>query len=171
MKVSFTLNGEPVRVEIRPDMRLSDLLRERLGKTGTKHGCEIGECGACSVILDGTLVSSCLVLAPQAEGCSIVTIEGIRGPDGGPDDLQEAFIEAGAVQCGFCTPGMVLAATALLARHPRPSRAQIVEGLSGNLCRCTGYQQIMEAIEATARRRAGASAAQPHGPTGQGLVT
>jgi carbon-monoxide dehydrogenase small subunit len=155
MRIQFTLNGRPTTVDAPADIPLLHLLRDYLELTGTKCGCEIGECGACSVLLDGEVVNSCLVPAPQVEGRDVVTIEGIRGPDGGPSDLQEAFIEAGAVQCGFCTPGMILAATALLAKHPQPSRPQIIEALSGNLCRCTGYQQIVDAIELTVRRRAG----------------
>jgi carbon-monoxide dehydrogenase small subunit len=121
--------------------------------TGTKEGCGVGECGACSVLLDGELVNACLILAAQANGRRVVTIEGIRGPDGGPNDLQQAFIDYGAVQCGFCIPGMVLAGEALLARNPRPSRMEIRRAIAGNLCRCTGYIQIVDAIEATARRR------------------
>jgi len=154
MEMHFTLNGQSVSADVTADTKLLGLLREYLGLTGTKCGCGIGECGACSVILDGDLVNSCLVLAPQVEGRQVVTIEGIRGPAGGPNDLQEAFVDAGAVQCGFCTPGMILAATALLGKHSTPTRAQIIGGLSGNLCRCTGYQQIVDAVELTARRRA-----------------
>jgi aerobic carbon-monoxide dehydrogenase small subunit len=154
MKITFTLNGRSTSVDIAADVNLLALLRDTLGLTGTKCGCEIGECGACSVLLDGEVVNSCLVLAPQVQDRQVVTIEGIRGPDGGPNDLQDAFIEAGAVQCGFCTPGMIVAATALLQKHAQPSREAIIEGISGNLCRCTGYQQIVDAIELTARRRA-----------------
>jgi len=153
--IQFTLNGQPVAIDAPADITLLKLLRETLNLTGTKCGCEIGECGACSVILNGEVVNSCLVLAPQVDGQSVITIEGIRGPDGGPNDLQEAFIEAGAVQCGYCTPGMIIAATALLNKNPHPTRQEIIEGISGNLCRCTGYQQIVDAIELTARRRAG----------------
>lgn len=155
MEIRFTLNGKPTVVDVPPDITLLHLLREYLDLTGTKCGCEIGECGACSVILDGAVVNSCLVLAPQVEGRQVITIEGIRGPDGGPNDLQEAFIETGAIQCGFCTPGMVVAATALLRKHGYPTREQIIEGISGNLCRCTGYQQIVEAVQLTVLRRAG----------------
>jgi aerobic carbon-monoxide dehydrogenase small subunit len=153
MKIKFTLNGAPVRLEAPADISLLALLRDHLNLTGTKEGCGVGECGACSVFLDGRLVNSCLVLAPQVGGRQVTTIEGIRGPDGGPNDLQQAFIDCGAVQCGFCTPGMVLAGEALLATHPQPTRAQIREAIAGNLCRCTGYQQIVDAIEVTARRR------------------
>ncbi|MCE1253763.1 MAG: (2Fe-2S)-binding protein [Anaerolineae bacterium] len=153
MKIRFSLNGKTVELECADSRRLVDALREDLGLTGTKEGCGIGECGACSVLLDGQLVNSCLVLAAQVEGRSVVTIEGIRGADGGPNDLQEAFIKYGAVQCGFCTPGMVLAGEALLANKTRPSRAEIREAIAGNLCRCTGYQQIVDAISATALSR------------------
>ena len=158
MQIQFTLNGQPTTADVPPDITLLKLLRDHLGLTGTKSGCEIGECGACSVILDGEVVNSCLVPAPQVKGREIITIEGIRGPDGGTNDLQEAFIEAGAVQCGFCTPGMIVAATALLERHGHPTREQIIEGISGNLCRCTGYQQIVDAVELAATRRAGEEA-------------
>jgi carbon-monoxide dehydrogenase small subunit len=153
MKIEFTLNGEPVRVEAPATTTLLQLLREHLGLTGSKPGCEVGECGACSVILDGRAVNSCQLLAPQVEGREVTSIEGIRGPDGGPSDLQLAFLEFGAVQCGYCTPGMVVAAEAFLSRHPNPTRAEIREAISGNLCRCTGYQQIVDAVEATAARR------------------
>jgi len=153
MEIRFTLNGQSVTVEAPADITLLRLLREHFGLMGTKYGCGIGECGACAVILDEELVNSCLVLAPQVQGREVVTIEGVRGPDGGPNDLQEAFIEAGAVQCGYCTPGMIMAATALLAKHAQPTRQEIIEGISGNLCRCTGYQQIVDAVEITAQRR------------------
>lgn len=155
MKIAFTLNGNNISVEAPADISLLHLLRDYLGMTGTKEGCGVGECGACSVILDGRLVNSCLVLAPQVAGRNVITIEGIRGPDGGPNDLQRNFIEYGAVQCGFCIPGMVLAGEALLARTLTPTRAEIREAIAGNLCRCTGYQQIVDAIEATARERRG----------------
>jgi len=157
MKMTFNLNGNPVSVEAPADSTLLTVLRDYLGMTGTKEGCNIGECGACSVLLDGRLVNSCLTLAAQAQGRTVVTIEGVRAPDGGPNDLQEAFIQYGAVQCGFCIPGMVLAGEALLAANPRPSRIQIREAIAGNLCRCTGYQQIVDAIQATASQRLGRS--------------
>ena len=160
MKIEFTLNGAPVEVEAPATITLLHLLREYLGLTGTKPGCEVGECGACSVILDGRVVNSCQLLAPQVHGREVVTIEGIGAPDGGPSDLQLAFLEFGAVQCGYCTPGMVVAAEAFLARQDltgsrlrEPVRSEIREAISGNLCRCTGYQQIVDAIEATAARR------------------
>ncbi len=153
MLIEFTLNHQPITVDAPPDITLLALLRDHLGLTGTKEGCEIGECGTCSVILDGRLVNSCLLLAPQVAGREIITVEGIRGPDGGPNDMQENFIDYGAVQCGFCIPGMVLAGEALLTHNPRPTRQEIREAISGNLCRCTGYQQIVDAIEATAEER------------------
>jgi carbon-monoxide dehydrogenase small subunit len=153
MKIAFTLNGSPVSVIAPADTTLLSLLRDHLDLTGTKCGCSIGECGACSVLLDDRLVNSCLVLAPQVIGRGVTTIEGIRAPDGGPNDLQQAFIDHGAVQCGFCTPGMVLAGEALLASNPHPTRMQIRQAIAGNLCRCTGYQQIVDAIQATAASR------------------
>jgi aerobic carbon-monoxide dehydrogenase small subunit len=153
MKIEFILNGSPTSLEIPADSRLLTVLRDQLGLTGTKEGCGIGECGACSVLLDGRLVNACLVLAPQVHGRQVVTIEGIRSAAGGPNDLQQAFIDYGAVQCGFCTPGMVLAGEAILSSNPMPSRRQIRTAIAGNLCRCTGYQQIVDAIQATARHR------------------
>jgi aerobic-type carbon monoxide dehydrogenase small subunit (CoxS/CutS family) len=153
MRIAFTLNGSPVSVDAPADNTLLSVLRDYLGLTGTKQGCEIGECGACSVLLDGRLVNACLVLAAQAGGRQVVTIEGIRGPGGGPNDLQQAFIDYGAVQCGYCIPGMVLAGESLLAANPKPNRAEIREAIAGNLCRCTGYQQIVDAIQATASKR------------------
>jgi carbon-monoxide dehydrogenase small subunit len=157
VRIEFTLNGHLVSIDAPADKTLLHVLREDLGLTGTKEGCEVGECGACSVLLDDRLVNSCLTLAAQAGGRRVVTIEGIRGSNGGPNDLQAAFIELGAVQCGYCTPGMVLAGEALLAKNSRPSRAEIREAIAGNLCRCTGYQQIIDAIQAAAahRREAG----------------
>jgi len=154
MKIDFVLNGQPVAVEAPASQTLLQLLREGLGLTGSKPGCEIGECGACSVLLDGEVVNACLTLAPQVQGRSLVTIEGIHAADGGPNDLQVALVAAGAVQCGYCTPGMVMAGEALLARTLTPSRDEIQAAIAGNLCRCTGYHQIVAAIEATARQRA-----------------
>ena len=155
MLIEFTLNHKSIAVEAPADITLLTLLRDYLGLTGSKEGCSVGECGACSVIMDGRLVNSCLVLAPQAGGCEIITIEGIRAPDGGPNDMQENFITYGAVQCGICIPGMVIAGEALLMQNAHPTRADIRTALAGNLCRCTGYQQIVDAIEATARGRQG----------------
>ena len=153
MKTTFTLNGVTVEVEAPSDASLLSVLRDELNLTGTKEGCGVGECGACSVILDGRLVNSCLVLACQVGGRRVTTIEGIHAPDGDANDLQQAFIDHGAVQCGFCIPGMVLAGEALLAANPAPSRAEVRHAISGNLCRCTGYQQIVDAIQVTAANR------------------
>jgi aerobic carbon-monoxide dehydrogenase small subunit len=155
MKIDLrlTINGRDARFEVDPDERLLDTLREKAGLTGTKKGCAIGECGACSVLLDGKLVPSCLVLAASADGAEIVTVEGLSSKSG-LSDLQRAFIEEGAVQCGYCTPGMLLAGEYLLSRYQRPTSDQIREGISGNLCRCTGYTKIVSAIRKTARRRA-----------------
>ncbi|RPI80717.1 MAG: (2Fe-2S)-binding protein [Chloroflexi bacterium] len=153
MVIEFLLNNRKVQIDAPPDISLLTLIREHLHLTGTKCGCDVGECGACSVILDGRVVNSCMVLAPQVEGRQVVTIEGICGDDGSPNDLQENFIEYGAVQCGFCTPGMILAAEALLMKNSKPTRVEIREAISGNLCRCTGYQQIVDAVEITAKQR------------------
>jgi carbon-monoxide dehydrogenase small subunit len=152
-EVSFTVNGEPKSVRPFPMERLLDTLRNRLFLTGAKEGCGEGECGSCSVLLNGALVNSCLVPVLQAHGAEIVTIEGLA-PGTRLDDLQEAFLECGGAQCGICTPGMILAAHHLLHRKPHPTPEQIREGLSGNLCRCTGYIQIVEAVAEAARRRA-----------------
>lgn len=153
MKLSFLLNGSTVNVEAPADSTLLAMLRDHLGLTGTKEGCGVGECGTCSVLLDGRLVNSCLVLAAQADGREVITIEGIRGADGGPNDLQQSFIDAGAVQCGYCIPGMVLAGEALLAATLNPTRLEIRAAIAGNLCRCTGYQQIVDAIQITSQKR------------------
>ena len=153
MRIGFNLNGCEISAEAPADINLLTFLRDILGMTGTKEGCAVGECGACSVLLDGRLVNSCLVLAGQAAGRNVVTIEGIHGPNGEPNDLQQAFIDYGAVQCGYCIPGMVLAGEALLAINPKPNRHEIRTAIAGNLCRCTGYQQIVDAIQATAAYR------------------
>ena len=145
--IRFLINGKEVQVDVPPHWTLLRLLREGLGLTGTKEGCGIGECGACTVLLDGMPVNSCLVLAPKVEGRRVETIEGLGSRDL-LHPLQKAFIEHGAIQCGFCTPGMLMASKALLDRNPQPTREEIKEAISGNLCRCTGYQQIIEAIEA-----------------------
>lgn len=154
MHVSFTLNGEPIELaDVPQDMILLELLRDRLGLIGTKRGCETGTCGACSVLVDDALTRSCRTLVRDVLGHHVTTIEGIPGPDGGLSDLQAAFLEYGAVQCGYCTPGMIIAAEALLRRNPAPTRDEIRAAIHGNLCRCTGYVQIVDAIEAVARRR------------------
>jgi len=148
--VRLRVNGEDLEVAFAPYKTLLEVLREDLGLTGTKHGCELGECGACTVLVDGEAVLSCLLLGVEAEGRSIETIEGLaRGPELHP--LQAAFADLGGAQCGYCTPGVILTAKALLDREPAPSRERIREATAGNLCRCTGYQQIAEAIERAAR--------------------
>ena len=149
MIIRFTLNGRGAEIETDPLRRLVDLLREDFGMTGTKEGCGTGECGACTILVNGESRLSCLMYAAQLEGEEIVTIEGMSSKDG-MHPLQEAFIRYGAVQCGFCTPGMIMAAADLLTRNPRPTREQIREGISGNLCRCTGYRKIVDAVEAAA---------------------
>ena len=147
VKVSFILNGERKEAEVSPEMTLLELLREVLGLTGTKEGCGEGECGACTVLLDGRPVYSCLLLAAQVDGREVETIEGV-GTEEEPHPLQRAFVRKGAVQCGFCTPGMIMTAKALLEENPKATRSEIREAIAGNLCRCTGYWQIIEAIEA-----------------------
>ena len=154
--IAFTLNGKPVALDVHPSQNLLGLLRETLGLTGTKCGCDTGDCGACAILLDGRLVYSCRVQAGDLEGRQVVTIEGVHGPDGGLSAVQEAFLAHGAVQCGYCIPAMVLAGEALLARSPAPTRQEIREAITPVLCRCTGYQQIIEAIEDAAARRQGA---------------
>ena len=147
------VNGEETEVAFEPHKTLLEVLREDVGLTGTKHGCELGECGACAVLIDGEPQLSCLVLALECAGRSIETVEGLAsGAELHP--LQAAFADLGAAQCGYCTPGILLTAKALLAHEPQPSRERIQEAISGNLCRCTGYQQIVEAIEEGARRMA-----------------
>jgi carbon-monoxide dehydrogenase small subunit len=143
--ITMTVNGAPVEAAVDPNRTLVQFLREDLGLTGTKHGCGLGDCGACTVILDGKPVNSCLVLAVQANGREVLTIEGLA-ENGKLHPIQQAFVKTGAVQCGFCTPGMILSAKALLDENPRPTEREIRTAISGNLCRCTGYQKIVEAI-------------------------
>ena len=150
MKLRLTVNGDPREVEVWEGESLLFALREGLGLPGSKNACEQGECGSCSVLLDGVLVCSCLVLAAQADGHDVVTVEGL-GEDGELHRVQEAFAETGAVQCGFCTPGLVVATADLLARKPEPSDDEIREALSGNLCRCTGYAKIFDAVRLAAQ--------------------
>lgn len=145
--IRMTLNGEEVDVSFAPYKTLLEVLREDLGHTGTKHGCELGECGACAVLLDGVPVLSCLVLAVECDGRKVLTVEGLV-TDGSLHPLQQTFADLGAAQCGYCTPGILVTAKALLDQNAHPSRDQIREALSGNLCRCTGYLQIFEAVEA-----------------------
>jgi aerobic carbon-monoxide dehydrogenase small subunit len=149
VRISLTVNGDPLQTDVWPGESLLYMLRERLGLPGSKNACEQGECGSCSVLLDGTLACACLVLAAQADGHELVTVEGLAGDDG-LHRVQQAFVEAGAVQCGFCTPGLVVAAADLLERVPSPGDDEIREALSGNLCRCTGYGRILEAVRSAA---------------------
>ena len=149
MRVELTVNGERHEADVWAGESLLYVLRERLGLPGSKNACEQGECGSCSVLLDGKLVCACLVLAAQADGHELVTIEGL-GENGGLHAVQEAFTETGAVQCGFCTPGLIVATADLLARNPSPSDDEIREALSGNLCRCTGYAKIFDAVRLAA---------------------
>jgi len=146
--LNFILNGEPVQVEIEPHLTLLELLRNELELTGTKEGCGMGECGACTVLLDGKAINSCILPALEVEGKGVTTIEGVADDKGGLHPIQKAFIEYGAIQCGFCTPGMVLSAKALLDENPKPTEEEIRNGIAGNLCRCTGYLQIVQAIKA-----------------------
>ena len=151
MRIALTVNGEPHEADVWGGESLLFALRERLGLPGSKNACEQGECGSCSVLLDGTLVCACLVLAAQADGHEVVTVEGLV-EDGRLHRVQEAFVEAGAVQCGFCTPGLVVATADLLLRSPDPGEDEIREALSGNLCRCTGYTKIFDAVRLAASR-------------------
>jgi carbon-monoxide dehydrogenase small subunit len=150
MRLRLTVNGQARELEVAPDRRVLDLLREDLGLTGVKEGCGAGECGACTILVDGEARLGCLLLAAQLAGREVTTIEGLA-PPGRLHPVQQAFIDGGAVQCGFCSPGMILAAVDLLRRDPSPSRELIRQGLSGNLCRCTGYHMIVDAVESAAR--------------------
>ena len=149
LTVHFTINGEQRDAQIEPNLTLLEVVRDELRLTGSKEGCGTGDCGACSMIVNGKLVTSCLMLAPQADGAEIETIEGLAR-DGTLHPLQQTFIDTGAVQCGFCIPGMILAGKVLLDRNPAPDERQIREAIAGNLCRCTGYTKIVEAIDAAA---------------------
>ena len=152
-EMEFTLNGEKVKVEVESTWTLLYLLREKFELTGTKLGCGYGECGACTVIMDGQAVNACLVPVLEAEGMNVTTIEGLAQSDGQLHPLQKAFIDHGAVQCGFCTPGMIMSAKALLDEKQSPTDEEIKESIAGNLCRCTGYVKIIEAVKAAARGR------------------
>jgi carbon-monoxide dehydrogenase small subunit len=151
--ITLTVNQKEYELAVSPNMALMDLLRDELNLTGVKEGCGIGECGACTVLLNGSAVSSCIVLAVEADGCEIETIEGLDTEDG-LHPIQEAFVEHGAIQCGFCTPGMILSAKGLLNKNPNPSEHEIRTAISGNLCRCTGYQKIVEAIKTLSEHKA-----------------
>ncbi len=148
--ISLTVNGTAHDLAVEPRRTLSELLREDLGLTGTKKGCGIGDCGACTVLLNGVATFSCLTLAIQADGCSVQTVEGLA-QEGRLNLLQQAFVDHGAIQCGFCSPGMLMMATELLRDNPKPSEPDIRRAISGNLCRCTGYQKIVEAIQSVAK--------------------
>ncbi|MGP3970128.1 (2Fe-2S)-binding protein [Streptomyces sp. 6N223] len=165
MRVNLTVNGRPRTADdVWEGESLLYVLRERLGLPGSKNACEQGECGSCTVRLDGELVCACLVAAGQAEGAEVTTVEGLSPDPAGLAPLQRAFLDAGAVQCGFCTPGLLMTADALLERNPRPSDADIREALSGNLCRCTGYEAILDAVRLAAARagdRGGAAGEEP----------
>ncbi len=150
MDTTFSVNGERVRIDVEPRRTLADALREDCGLTGTHLGCEHGVCGACTVLVDGEPVRACLMFAVQAEGTSITTVEGLAGEDGRLHPLQEAFVEHHGLQCGFCTPGMLITALHLLGTEPNPDRETIREEMSGGICRCTGYQGIVDAVEAAA---------------------
>jgi carbon-monoxide dehydrogenase small subunit len=143
--IYITVNHKPFELTVEPSQTLLEVIREKLGLTGTKAGCLVGDCGACTVLVDGKPVNSCLMLAVQADGKQVTTIEGVETPQG-LHPLQNAFVDKGAIQCGYCTPGMILSAKSLLDRHPRADEAEIRQAISGNLCRCTGYQKIVEAI-------------------------
>jgi len=161
-RIELTVNGRGRTVDVEPHHTLLEMLRDDLALTGTKECCLVGECGACTVIVDGESVDSCLMLGVEADGASITTVEGLATGDR-LDPLQEAFLETGAAQCGFCIPGQLVSARALLDEVPHPTRTQIEEGLAGNLCRCAGYEQIMEAVElAAARGRGRAAESLPH---------
>ncbi len=152
--ITVTVNGARERLDVRPNMTLLQMLREKLALTGTKNGCEAGECGACTVLVDGEPVNSCMMLAVEADEREVLTVEGLA-PQGRLSPLQEAFAEHNAVQCGFCTPGMLMSAHALLERNPDPTDEQIKQALVGNLCRCTGYVRIIRAVRAAADQAAG----------------
>lgn len=152
VQIQLKVNGMAYKMEVEPRRTLLEVIREDLELTGTKEGCGLGECGTCTVLLDGKPIKSCITLAVQANGQEVTTIEGLEWPDGTLHPIQQAFIDHGAIQCGFCTPGMVLSAKALLDENPKPTEMEVKQAIAGNLCRCTGYQKIVEAILAAAGR-------------------
>ena len=147
LNVSCTVNGDLLDFDVAPNRSLLDALRTEMGLTGTKKGCDVGECGSCTILFNGRPANACLILAAEAQGAEITTVEGLQGADGKLHPLQECFMQCGAAQCGFCTPGMLMSAEAMLRENPRPTREEINRNMSGNLCRCTGYKKIVEAIE------------------------
>ncbi len=169
-RMSLLVNGEPRDLLVPVHKTLLEVLREDLGLTGTKHGCELGECGACTVLVDGEPVLSCLTLPIEVQGRAVTTVEGMA-EGGALHPLQQAFAEVGAAQCGYCTPGVLLTAKALLAGTPQPTRPQIREALAGNLCRCTGYTKILDAVELAALRMNGHATAEPRGGEGRRAET
>jgi len=168
MLLEFELNGKQTRIEAEPTLRALDLIRDVLGLTGTKEGCGRGECGACTILVDGQPVNSCLLYAAKLQGRSVTTIEGLTTGGGSKElhPLQQTFVSEGAMQCGFCTPGMILSAKSLLDRNPDPDREAIEEALSGNLCRCTGYGKIVKAVQRAAAGGGGGAAADQPGSSG-----
>lgn len=159
INIEFQLNGKPMRLSVRPFDTALSVIRDQIGLTGTKEGCDIGECGACTIVVDGKAVTACLMLAPQLDGREVQTIEGVAEGDA-LHRIQQAFLAHGAVQCGFCTPGMVMSAKGLLDANSNPTREEIADALAGNLCRCTGYVQIVDAVEELARSACGNEAAK-----------
>ena len=151
--IHVTVNGREMDLQVDVRESLLDVLRNRLHLTGTKQGCGVGECGACAVLVDGHTMDSCIYLAVWADGKNITTVEGLSAPDGSLSDIQRNYVDKGAIQCGFCTPGFVVSTTALLNKNSNPTKEEIRRGLSGNLCRCTGYQKILDAVEATVEQR------------------
>lgn len=150
--INFTINGEQVELLVAPNELLLNVIRDKVYLTGTKYVCGIGECGACTVYVDGTMMLSCLTLAATVDGCEITTIEGLVGPEGELDPMQEAFLTHDAYQCGYCTPGLILASKALLEENPQPTELEIQEYLRGNLCRCTGYTSIVRAVQSAVEK-------------------
>src|ERR671939_1186272 len=161
--ISLTVNGKQQGGEVEPRLLLVHYLRDKLGLTGTHVGCDTTNCGACTVHLDGEAVKSCTVFAVQADGCEVTTIEGIAPPDGGLHPMQKAFHEMHGLQCGFCTPGMIMTAIDLLKENPHPTDDEVREGIEGNLCRCTGYENIVRAVQQAAREMHGSAAPEPTG--------
>ena len=153
VKINITVNGKPMEALVRPDQTLLSFLRDDLELMGTKESCSIGECGACTVVIDGKAVKSCITLAAQCDGKSVLTIEGLQGPDGSLHPLQQAFIDTNAVQCGFCTPGFIMKAYAFTEQNPNPTHEEVIEAVSSNLCRCTGYVDIVKAVELYIERK------------------